>query len=56
MAVGLLPRNPYTVGGPVRGPHFYGREGLIQAILDGNDRAIWVVGNKSLESSEKYFH
>jgi len=44
MAVGALPRNPYTVGGPVRGLHFYGRKALIQAILDGNDRSIWVVG------------
>lgn len=48
MAVGALPRNPYTVGGPVRGPHFYGRTALIQAILDGNDRAIWVVGNRRI--------
>jgi AAA domain len=48
MAVGALPRNPYTVGGPVRGPHFYGREALIQAILGGNDRAIWVVGNRRI--------
>jgi AAA domain len=48
MAVGTLPRNPYTVGGPVRGPHFYGRTALIQAILDGNDRAIWVVGNRRI--------
>lgn len=48
MAVGALPRNPYTVGGPVRGPHFYGREALIHAILDGNDRAIWVVGNRRI--------
>jgi hypothetical protein len=48
MAVGSLPRNPYTVGGPVRGLHFYGRKALIQAILDGNDRAIWVVGNRRI--------
>jgi hypothetical protein len=48
MAVGSLPRNPYTVGGPVRGTHFYGRTALIQAILDGNDRAIWVVGNRRI--------
>ncbi|HEU5099809.1 MAG TPA: AAA family ATPase [Roseiflexaceae bacterium] len=48
MAVGSLPRNPYTVGGPVRGPHFYGRGALIQVILDGNDRAIWVVGNRRI--------
>ena len=40
MAVGTTPRNPYTVGGPVRGAHFYGRTALIQSILDGNDRAI----------------
>jgi hypothetical protein len=44
----MLPRNPYTVGGPVRGPHFYGREALIHAILDGNDRAVWVVGNRRI--------
>jgi hypothetical protein len=48
MAVGPLPRNPYTVGGPVRGTHFYGRDALIQTILDGNDRAIWVVGNRRI--------
>jgi hypothetical protein len=30
----------------VRGAHFYGRTALIQAILDGNDRAIWVIGNR----------
>ncbi len=48
MAVGTLPRNPYIVGGPVRGPHFYGRKALIQSILDGNDRAIWVVGNRRI--------
>src|SRR5262245_37486787 len=48
MAVGTLPRNPYTVGGPVRGPHFYGRTALIHAILDGNDRAVWVVGNRRI--------
>src|SRR6185369_16450274 len=48
MAVGMLPRNPYTVGGPVRGSHFYGRTALIQSILDGNDRAIWVVGNRRI--------
>src|SRR5829696_7199670 len=48
MAVGALSRNPYTVGGPVRGPHFYGRTALIQSILDGNDRAIWVVGNRRI--------
>jgi len=39
-------RNPYTVGGPVRGSHFYGRTAMIQAILEGNDRAIWVIGNR----------
>jgi hypothetical protein len=48
MAVGGLPRNPYTVGGPVRGLHFYGRKALIQTILDGNDRSIWVVGNRRI--------
>src|SRR5215218_9861074 len=48
MAVGPLPRNPYTVGGPVRGLHFYGRKALIQTILEGNDRAIWVVGNRRI--------
>ena len=48
MAIGTPPRNPYTVGGPVRGSHFYGRTALIQSILDGNDRAIWVVGNRRI--------
>ncbi len=46
MAVNRAGRNPYTVGGPVRGAHFYGRAALIQAILEGNDRAIWVIGNR----------
>ncbi|MEO7911384.1 MAG: AAA family ATPase [Roseiflexaceae bacterium] len=48
MAVGARSRNPYTVGGPVRGLHFYGRKGLMQAILEGNDRSIWVVGNRRI--------
>lgn len=48
MAVGAHARNPYTVGGPVRGVHFHGRAALIQTILDGNDRSIWVVGNRRI--------
>jgi hypothetical protein len=46
MAVNTSGRNPYTVGGPVRGAHFYGRAALTQVILEGNDRAIWVIGNR----------
>jgi AAA domain len=41
-------RNPYTVGGVVRGPHFYGRSALIGALLNGNDRSVWVVGNRRI--------
>lgn len=41
-------RNPYTVGGVVRGPNFYGRTALIRTVLDGNDRAVWVVGNRRI--------
>jgi hypothetical protein len=41
-------RNPYTVGGPVRGHHFYGREALIRTLLEGNDRAVWVIGNRRI--------
>ncbi len=40
--------NPYTVGGPVRGRHFYGRAALIKALLEGNDRAAWVIGNRRI--------
>jgi len=46
MALNISGRNPYTVGGPVRAAHFYGRTALIQTILEGNDRAIWVIGNR----------
>ncbi|HEX9440525.1 MAG TPA: AAA family ATPase [Roseiflexaceae bacterium] len=46
MGLASIARNPYTVGGPVRGPNFYGRAALISTILEGNDRAIWVIGNR----------
>jgi AAA domain len=41
-------RNPYTVGGVVRGPHFYGRSALIATLLNSNDRSVWVVGNRRI--------
>jgi len=41
-------RNPYTVGGPVRGTNFYGRSALIRSVLEGNDRAIWLIGNRRI--------
>jgi AAA domain len=41
-------KNPYTMGGVVRGPNFYGRGALIDALLEGNDRAVWVIGNRRI--------
>jgi hypothetical protein len=43
--------NPYTMGGVVRGANFYGRAQLIEDLLSGNDRAIWVVGCRRIGKS-----
>lgn len=37
-------RNPYTLGGVVRGARFYGRASLLDDLLAGNDRAVWIIG------------
>src|SRR5262245_21766205 len=49
-------RNPYTVGGGVRGAHFYGRSALIGALLNGNDRSVWVVGNRRIGKTSLLRH
>jgi len=41
-------RNPYVVGGWVRGANFYGRTKLIGEILDDYDRTIWLGGNRRI--------
>jgi hypothetical protein len=43
-----IQRKPYNAGMPVRGEQFYGRSELINNILDGPDRAIWVVSNRRI--------
>ena len=41
-------RNPYNTGMPVRGHQFYGRTKLIEQLLNGPDRNIWVVGGRRI--------
>ena len=41
-------RNPYTVGSPTRGMHFYGRRDIAAALIDSNDHAIWLIGNRRM--------
>ena len=43
-----MQRKPYNAGMPVRGEQFYGRSELINNILSGPDRAIWVVSNRRI--------
>ena len=43
-----IQRKPYNAGMPVRGEQFYGRSELINNILGGSDRAIWVVSNRRI--------
>jgi hypothetical protein len=43
-----IQRKPYNAGMPVRGEQFYGRSELINNILGGPDRAIWVVSNRRI--------
>jgi hypothetical protein len=44
----IAQRNPYNTGMPVRGQHFYGRTKLIEQLLAGPDRNIWVVGGRRI--------
>ncbi|MBC8075500.1 MAG: AAA family ATPase, partial [Chloroflexales bacterium] len=41
-------RNPYTVGSPTRGVHFYGRRDIAASLIDSNDHALWVIGNRRM--------
>jgi hypothetical protein len=41
-------RNPYTTGGWVSGHEHYGRETLIAHILESENDAVWVVGNRRM--------
>lgn len=41
-------RNPYIVGGWVRGPSFYGRQALIDHLLNNTNTALWVVGTRRM--------
>jgi len=41
-------RNPYVVGGWVRGHRHYGREGLIDHLLHSPVDTVWVVGNRRM--------
>jgi hypothetical protein len=44
----IAQRNPYNAGMPVRGHQFYGRAKLIEQLLSGSDRNIWVVGGRRI--------
>ncbi len=41
-------RNPYIVGRWVRGSNHYGRQRLIQYLLEGQDTATWMVGTRRM--------
>jgi hypothetical protein len=41
-------RNPYTVGSPTRGVHFYGRRDIAASLIDSNDHALWLIGNRRM--------
>ena len=41
-------RNPYTVGRWLRGPDHYGREQLLEYLMNAEDPAIWVVGTRRM--------
>lgn len=47
-ATPLPRRNPYVVGGWVRGPQFYGRAQLLRAILDDSERSLWLGGGRRI--------
>jgi hypothetical protein len=40
----------------VRGAGFYGRGALLGALLDGNDRSVWIVGNRRIGKSSLLRH
>jgi hypothetical protein len=44
----IAQRNPYNTGMPVRGHYFYGRAKLIEQLLTGPDRNVWVVGGRRI--------
>jgi hypothetical protein len=41
-------RNPFIAGSWVRGENFFGREGLLREILDGQRHSVWVAGARRL--------
>ena len=41
-------RNPYITGSYVVGRKFYGRQALLEALLNGEGRAYWVIGNRRI--------
>jgi hypothetical protein len=48
MSTITIHRNPYVVGGWVRGAQFYGRGRLLRALLDDNTRSLWLGGNRRI--------
>ncbi len=38
--------NPYIVGGWVKGANFYGYQALLNDLLDSEEDALWVIGNR----------
>jgi hypothetical protein len=47
-AAARIIRNPYVVGGWVRGINFYGRAKLIVEVLNDPNRTIWLGGNRRI--------
>jgi DNA-binding MarR family transcriptional regulator len=43
-----MPANPYVVGQWVRGEKYYGREALIEEILDGPRNWVWLLGTRRI--------
>ena len=41
-------RNPFIAGSWVRGDNFFGREGLLREILEGQRHSVWVAGARRL--------
>jgi hypothetical protein len=41
-------RNPFTAGKWVRGEDFFGRQDLLQQVLDGDRNNVWIVGTRRL--------
>ncbi|OUC04916.1 hypothetical protein RY27_30440, partial [Litorilinea aerophila] len=44
----MIMRNPYIVGRWVRGSNHYGRQRLIQYLLESHDTATWMVGTRRM--------